>query len=340
MKEHILQILRMKDEGKLTAEQAAELLAALADEGKAAEAGPAEPAAGKVRSEEGWREFARDMGAIGQQVTQAIGGAVRQKDKSGNMATLSHVAAPEGVDFEFHDNSINVSQIVALRLNRGRVVNNLINASRVSDLTVSDGAMGNCKINGSSLDEVAIEGGTLGDSSFHGSKCVRLRLEAGCQWIGTECSAMNIKDVALRSAGGGAKVLRNTFRGASVAGIEVGNGSTLEDGTFAGISMSDSRFDAAVWKDVAVRAMKITGMTVLRSSFVDVRLEGKISRQSTIENTRFEDCKWKDCRLVGCSFTDCVIVGVEVEGIRAEGVELSGVTIKGADELKKALRIA
>ena len=177
MKAEILQILQMQKDGKLTQDQAAELLAMLAD-----------PAREKDRSTErqgaqGPQAAAREAGggmssaaaatlhslvdtavSVGATVGRAAtvwGGelvGMVHREESGNTLTLSKVEPPAGDGYTFKSNAFNVSKVSRLTLNGSEFANNTVNASDLSHVTLTRGRLSQCNFASSSVSRVTVEG--------------------------------------------------------------------------------------------------------------------------------------------------------------------------------------
>lgn len=149
MKEEILRILELEKQGKLTTEQAAELLAALADHRaepagapQAAAAGPsveapfAPPPAPPFSSP----RFATMRGVVStggvviadavQAAVKSAMNAVHHKDGE-NGITMSRYEPPTLDASVYADNSINVSQFSRVQLTRSRLCGNNLQAATI-----------------------------------------------------------------------------------------------------------------------------------------------------------------------------------------------------------------
>jgi uncharacterized protein YjbI with pentapeptide repeats len=194
MKSEILRILQMQQDGKLTQDQAAELLAILADQAREKESsgvstdamcfsagrkdskgapGPRgrAPAGNQPGTDDG---CSRLSAAVHDMVDTAVGigatvgraatvwgtefASMVHREQAGNTITMSKVDPPAGTDFVFRENLINVSKLSDLSLQHAELSYNGINASRVAHLEITHGRLSQCQVSGSSVSFVTIEG--------------------------------------------------------------------------------------------------------------------------------------------------------------------------------------
>src|ERR1700744_3628844 len=182
MKDQILKILAMQEEGKLTRDQAAEILAVLAD--GAREKNEQSPPRGVPRPEgEGccgasggsgaggsgaFKEFVDKVTEMGTKVGHSAtvwGGELMNtvhRDEGGNSVTLSKMEVPTtGEGGAMRGNVLSLSKMGRVTLTRGELANNVLTASKFSRIEVTDGKFVQCDVSGSSLTEIAVVGSVV-----------------------------------------------------------------------------------------------------------------------------------------------------------------------------------
>ncbi|MGN6371052.1 MAG: pentapeptide repeat-containing protein [Phycisphaerae bacterium] len=305
MKDHILKILEMQEEGKLTREQAAELLAALADgarekkeqyntgaprpEGEGGVCGCGGGAAGGAPG--AFKEFVEKVTEVGASVGRSAtvwGGEVMNavhREEGGNSVTLSKMEAPTvgggGEGSVFTGNVLSMSKMGRVELTRGELARNVFTASKFSRVEITDGKFVQSDVNGSALTEIAVTGSVVRAVVFTGVKCARWRLEGNSALDGCTVQASSLKGI--------------TFGGGSLRGV-----------VMTGCSISD---------------LTVKQTTVSGGKWSDCKVDGLL----------LENCELENCQFVGCVMRGTRIVGVKASGRVVRNLDLSGKVIEGEE---------
>ncbi|HUO06839.1 MAG TPA: pentapeptide repeat-containing protein [Phycisphaerae bacterium] len=296
MKAEILKILEMQAEGKLTREQAAELLAVLADGAREkneqdARTGSAPSAGGcsGAGSTGGgaFRDFVDKVTEMGTKVGHSAsiwGGEIMNtvhRDEGGNSVTLSKLDAPPlGENGVFRGNVLSLSKVARLTLNRSELANNIVTASKFSRVELTESKFTQCDISGSSLTELTLVNSVIRAVVFAGVKCARLRLEGNSALDGCTVQATSMK------------------------GLTGTEGTTLRGVTIAGCMLAD--------------------VTMRQTTLEQVRLS-----DCKADGLMLEECAWRNCQLIACKMRGTKIRGVTLEGRVLRNLDLSGKTIEG-----------
>lgn len=305
MREEILKILEMQASGKLTPEQATELIVAL-NEGDAATKTQTD---GTQKSEEPAAGFSSEFSTdnLGEFIQRIIQGAIQGKigtvkgkfgpakvkfsdeDGEGNRINASKIEMPKGDDFEFRNNHINLSSVTGLEMEHSsEFCDNRIQASTLNSLHLSTAIVTDVSINGSSLDNIKIEDSELTDLKFSGCKITRLELKDDCTWSDAQFNGCTIKE------------------------------ARFEGGELSDIQWHGTAFAKSHWKSVLMSDLQIHG-----SQFQDCHLE---------------DCEFSDAKFRGCRFVNCEIKDVTMSDFALADVDFSNQKIKGTEAFKNFLR--
>jgi uncharacterized protein YjbI with pentapeptide repeats len=374
MKAEILQILQMQKDGKLTQDQAAELLAMLAD-----------PAREKDRSTErqgaqGPQAAAREAGggmssaaaatlhslvdtavSVGATVGRAAtvwGGelvGMVHREESGNTLTLSKVEPPAGDGYTFKSNAFNVSKVSRLTLNGSEFANNTVNASDLSHVTLTRGRLSQCNFASSSVSRVTVEGppapgggdlvaagsvllGGIRGSTFNATKFVRVRLAEGSQLEACTFQAAVVKELDLT---GGAVVRDGRVNGSTLTASRFEGGTaaglTVERSTVQGLAVKGAALDGVTLQCTRVAETTVTGGTWTNVKFRrDALGLGSGGRDSSLQEATFEDCTLTDCDFVGCTFRRTTLRGVRLTGVTVRNVDFTGLTLESEAAFRAA----
>jgi uncharacterized protein YjbI with pentapeptide repeats len=376
MKSHILKILQMQQDGKLTQDQAAELLAVLADQardkddafGQHAPQGEApgprgEPAGRKPAGNTGFNPSAAFHGlidtAVGVGTTVGRAASVWgteflqmvHRDEGGNSVTLSRVDSPHGDAFSFRDNTINVSRVAALDLSQAQVSGNTINASKIARVKVTRGRFVQSTISGSALTHVAIEGpaealAAAGDEvaptgirvlTLNASKVTRLRLADSSTLETSTIQATAAKDWLFS---GGSTLKDSRINDSHVAGL------SLERSTLASLAIERSHVQSLVCRDSTLESVSFSGLRVSDLALAGSTLSGvKFHRESNnllagrdalMHESTLENCRLTDCEFAGCTFRRTTFRNLNLSGISVRNIDFTGLKIESEEAFRKA----
>jgi uncharacterized protein YjbI with pentapeptide repeats len=367
MKDHILKILQMQQEGKLTQDQAAELLAVLADQardkdGASAQHAPqgeapgprGEPSAASGKAEKGGGgggsfnasaafhslvDTAVGMGTTVGRAASVWGTeflSMVHRDEGGNSVTLSKVDSPHGDAFSFRDNSINVSKVAHLNFSQAQISGNTINASKLDHLQIARGRFVQSTISGSALTHLTIEG---------------------------PAEAVTSADNQLPPAG----IRAATFNASKFARVRITGASSLETTTVQATAAKDWTFsENSVLKDSRINDSHVAGLSLERATLASLAIERShvqslICRDTTLESVTFSGLKISDLTLTGgtlknvkfqresnsplggrdallhestfenCTLTDCDFAGCTFRRTTFRNLTLTGISVRNID---------
>lgn len=368
MKAAILKILQLQEEGVINQEQAAELLAALADqarekdgaagtgsapsEGAPGPRGDSPPGPAACGTGGGFNATAtlHDMvdaaigvGATVGRAATVLGGELVHmvhRDEGGNTVTLSKVDGPSGDAYTFRGNTFNVSKVSHMVFNQAQVTDNAVNASKVAHLLITRGRFSQCTVAGSSISHVTIEG-TATDALAPQVGAG----EAGARWVpptGLQAVTFNATKFSRVSLAGGSVVESTTFQAAAVKQWSLTEGAAIRNSKFNDSSISE----------VTLQQASLQNVTVERSALQVVSLRGVTLENTVISATRGHSITlaggaWKgvrigrqmggkeswleEARFENCTLTDCEFTGCTFRRTTLRGVTLAGKTVRNVD---------
>jgi uncharacterized protein YjbI with pentapeptide repeats len=321
MKAEILQILQMQQAGKLTQDQAAELLAMLADQAreKTSVSAPQEegaPGPQREQSEGGGAErrgggfpsnaaaaiqslvdsavglgasIGRNASVLATEIAQTV-----HREQAGNTITLSKVETPAGDHYSFRANSFNVSKICGITLNDAEFSNNSVNASRITALTLTRGKFSQNDVAGSSLNTLTLEGAAPVSSTPDAeddSTALATAPAAGPQATlrGATFNASKIARVRILS---GSTLDACTFLTTVVKDLELAEGSAFRDSKVIDSMIHASRAERSTLANLAIERSQVQALVVKDSTLDRVALHATRCDEvtimgSTLTNTRF-----------------------------------------------------
>ncbi len=342
MNAEIRQVLQMNKAGTLTDEQAAELLAELAK--KDAEAGGAgtrdwnrsgivEPLFSKVNTTV---KYALDTafrwhnpGSQGYQ-GEAFGGQA-----SKNSVHMSRFDFPAGKDHVFTGNSIRMSSVKDLRLERAEMTDNTIDMSKAQDISVKDGKIVACDIRASAVDDWNIDGATIRAVAIQGSKVADFHCGGGSVLRGVRVQGASVKDFQVTD---GSKLTEIMINGAAISDLKLIR-SSVSASEIQVSHLSDVAIRGCEVKDLMVRMMSLRDVACGDCLFHDVVFSGSERwvwkkqglKAVRIDNCRFEKVLFSNCRLMGVTLKN-----VTLKDRQFRDLDLSGMNIDGDDAFLKA----
>jgi uncharacterized protein YjbI with pentapeptide repeats len=351
VKDAIRKIIELRDAGKVSAEDATELIAALAErEGRPPPPRHPPPFPGPGFDPHSFEAVGESLrNAVGQVVSSSLAGLFprgslsnlfRQSEAFRHGAgergvCLSKFVEPTGEDFVFRDNQIAVSAVFGIELVRAAMTENSINASRVGPVRVSDGKLTQCAVNGSSLTDLLLDGSSLDALTLEGTKCARLELSDQSIIHDSGFAGCSLKDVRLGSASG---IDDCKFSGCSLSDVDL-VASRLNDGHMSAAALAGVRVENSRWHDFSIQGYRIKNTRFVETTFYDIAFgRSGFAREAAMVDSEFVNCKFHDCRLDGCSFNRVTIRNVDLSDLELDGVELSDRTIDGSEEFLRLVR--
>jgi uncharacterized protein YjbI with pentapeptide repeats len=368
MKTEILQILRMQQEGKITQDQAAELLAVLADQarektgtaepsqvppaGKGGAPGPREArersfAASSTAAIHGLVDTAIGVGATIGRAASVFGGEVVEmvhRDEGGNSVTLSKVDAPAGENFSFSGNTINVSKVALLTLRHAEVCGNTVNASKVAHLNITAGRFSQSSISGSSVTGITINGPDAPDAAgiaagirgltLNASKFSRVHLDGKSALEVSTIQAGAVKDWQFTNA---------TLRDSKVNDASV-SGLALTDSALRGLTIERSHVQqlhvrGATLQDVRLSGLKVHDVKITGGTWNDVKIRRENSglggRETLLNESAFENCDLTGCEFAGCTFRRTTFRNLKLAGITLRNIDFTALTLETEEDFRR-----
>ena len=365
MKAEILKILQLQEEGKLTRDQAAELLAILADQAREKTGETAPPpkvpsegtggapgprggsdsgsfAASSSAAIHGLVDTAIGVGSTIGRVASVFGGEVVNmvhRDEGGNSVTLSKVDAPAGEAYAFNANTINVSKISNLTLHQAEVTGNTVNASKIAHLDITRGRFTQCNVSGSSLSNVTIAGPLPSETAA--------LTTPGGEGVPTA----GIRGVTFNAS----KFSRIHLLGASALEVSTIQAAAVKDWTLTGSTLRESKMNDANVAGLALEQSAVTGLMIERAHVQGLKATGATLEQVTLSGLRVSDLKitggtWndvkirreaasiggRDCLISETTFDNCTLTGCEFAGCTfrrttLRNLKLAGLAVRNVD---------
>lgn len=337
MKQDLEKILDMNKAGRITNEQAAELIAALTG-GKPGARDPRahrrhhghfmEPLFNLI--ERTATTFADGVGS-----TSEVGG-VFAGDLRENDIRMSRLESPEGAGYQFRNNTVRMSAVTRLQFTNAEVTDNAFDASRVDGLAVTDGAFTGCEVHMGSLEDVRVERGQLARVLFASAKCEDLAVVGESSLENARLHAGHIKHCRFADGSHG--------RAIDVTSAQLNKltlaASELERVDVQSSQLSEISFEGTRWYDVIVRGVRMRRSAFVRTKFDDVLFsagEQWAWKPKLFEDARFEDCSFTRALFSECRFKNVVLRNVHLADQKVQGVTLENMTFDGTAQFLKAI---
>jgi uncharacterized protein YjbI with pentapeptide repeats len=290
IREDIKKILDMTRSGSITDDQAAELLTALSESKETHEQTSRSEGNNETSTPKSEDFFGLNLGHLDDVVNTFINKALKAvkstrinvsaKDKDNNLINMSRFSPPEGEDFTFSDNQIQVSSVNGLQLNHSRLIETHFQACHVDGIDAVSSDIEDCRINGSSIDHLTIKNSKICDTEINGSKFSDLSLSDGS----------SISDAK--------------FNGAIVKTLALTNHSEITDTKFSGVSFANLTLDGSRFDDCNLNAVKCNDTHLTQVHFSDCN---------------FRDCKFVNSSLEGIDLKDLNIRGLQLVNAKVTG---------------------
>jgi uncharacterized protein YjbI with pentapeptide repeats len=367
VKAEIQKIMAMNKSGALTDEQAANLLAALAETGSSksgSDAGDEKEAGSEWNGRGGfhqWHGFHSHghwgMGEfdahhlrrrirhavrhghwdnILEGVVDGIFGGLDHVPEGENTISRSRVESPEGRDFVFKANAIDCSHVSGLEFQDAEVTGNRIRSTRLSSLRISPGKLVQSMLLASSLDKLSLAESEISELRLRASKWRNISLADRSALRSLECNASAIEDLALRQH---SSWTASSLHGVHISGLDLRD-SSLNDVRMTAGFLKDVVFDEVRADKLVLRGMGFKDVTLKQSEFNDVLFAPPAGWKW--KWARFDSVRIEQSRLSGVSFTECRlskcnIRNVTVSDLALKGIDLSGQSIDGTEAFLKAV---
>ncbi len=340
LREEIQKVLELNKAGKLTDDQAADLLTELSE--KSSSRGPAQAEPAPVQPEQGPSFSASgsgaasatlDRGSIEDLVRDVVGaalkglGAAREHGEAAETEKSGEDEAGHESPWNRHhdhwnrkrhhhrgrwmhgcrDNHAHLSRVVEPKGESFEFADNQMHLSSVTEITLNRAQMKDNSINASRISRLTIEDGRMLDCQVHGSSVDTLSLQAS-----------QLED--------------SSFHGSKWTRVSLENGSVMKDCELNGSAIKELKLaSATTWNNVEANGSHISEVTVEGSLFHDVEMNGV-----SFSEVRFQGCKLHDFKIQGLSVRKSSFVNADLHDV-GFGVEggwkswLSGSKAGGLD---------
>lgn len=362
MKAAILKILELQAEGKISKEQAAELLAVLADQarekngaatGTETHSAPSEGAPGPRGDSTGgfnataalhdMVDAAIGVGATVGRAATVLGGELANmvhRAEGGNSVTLSKVDEPSGDAFTFRGNTFNVSRVSHLVFNQAQVHDNVINASKMAHLSVTRGRFSQCTVAGSSMSHVAIEG--LASDALATEVAEGGKERQGVPPTGLHAVTFNASKFTRVSLAGGSVLEATAFQAAAVKQWSLTENSAIRNSKFNNANLADVTLQRASLQNVTVERSGLQVLALRDVTLEDVLVSGAGGHSITVAGGTWKnvkiwrqmggnDCLLEESRFENCTLTNCEFSGCTFRRTTLRGLNLTGITVRNVD---------
>lgn len=363
IKAEIQQILKMNKDGVLTDEQAADLLAELTRKeaepasGKSGNGGSwdgsfVEPILSKVNTTVkyaldaafGWdKPGAGSGGSASGYRGEAYEGGYGETGSGGlsgnNHIHMSRFDFPTGKEHTFTGNTVRMSSVKDMRLDRAEMIDNTIDMSKASDFSVKDGKLIGCEIRASSTEDWNVEGGTVRALSINGSKVSDFRCSGGSVVRGVRVHGASVRDFRVVENSKVAELLINATAisdwNVARSGI---SGSEIQSSHIAGLALEDCEA-----KDLMLRLTSFKRVVFKGCTLTDAVFTGSDRwswKRQGLKNVRFENCRLEKALFTDCRLVDVTLRNITLKDRRFRGLDLSGMVIDGNEAFLKAAGLA
>lgn len=312
MRNEIQKILEMQSSGKISQDQATELLIALHEqtaqqmaEGTSNTNEPKASVQPGPRTESIEDRFEKRVETNVEHLLEGVGGLIEKVVHSalsdglsglnvkingrGSKVTASDdnrfVASKIEVPIaacDFSDNHFNLSTATHLDFDaQSEFTDNRVQASTLTGLTLRQGTMTDTSINGSSLDQVVLDDSLINDTKINGSKVVGLELHNDSEWNDTTLNGCNFKEVQLHH-------------------------SQFQDLSLHGTTLSKTTFENVEFSDLALKAVQMSDCKWSNCEIDDAAISN-----CTFKNCEIRNVEWSDFSLANVDFSDQVLDGTE-----------------------------
>ncbi len=349
VRDQINRILKLVEDGKLTGEQASEMLAAL-DKARrdAGRHGGGRRRAGRHRDGHHRRRHEGGLGdfleGVGSDLRRVVQDALRDAKASdalrgvfddewvndSNDAAFAQTEEPSGKNYRLRDNRLVVARLTDLQLDEAEFCGNELHASALQDVAVSHGVFNDNALRGSSLRRASIR-----RSAVTNNRC-----------NGAQIRALSLVDSKLHSV---------TLNGVKLKNMMLRDGARLVDVEMSGVAASDWVLAASSWSGGKLKGATIADLSLTNASLTDCTFGNRkwtLGRRrgdgdgddffdvnvelATIRGLSLTNVTLKGCEFINCVFQGTTIRDLELAGpLRFEGVDFTGLTVSSAEQLRK-----
>ena len=252
-----------------------------------------------------------------------------------NHIHMSRFDLPTGKEHTFTGNTVRMSSVKDMRLDRAEMIDNTIDMSKASDFSVKDGKVIGCEIRASSTEDWNVEGGTVRALSINGSKVSDFHCSGGSVVRGVRVHGASVRDFRVVE---NSKVAELLINATAISDLNVArsgiSGSEIQSSHIAGLALEDCEA-----KDLMLRLTSFKRVNFKGCFLTDAVFTG--SDRWSWKRQGLKDVRFEDCRLEKVLFTDCRLVDVTLRNVtlkdrRFRGLDISGMVIDGTEAFLKA----
>ena len=354
MNDQILKIMEMNRDGKISDDQAAQLLAALTEGGTpvsgngrpAAPSAPATPDAYEQRSRRASVPGLSNLGTV-------IAGFMQEKMGAVKNRTIDFNGEPHLVDDDSRceDNTMYGSDVGDVTLQKAEFCQNTLNATRFNNVMIKRGRMSSCNIKGAAVDGVSVTDGQLEKSSFTGAHVAGFAIEgtrvAHCSFTGSRIDDWNVS---------GSQVGDSSFNCVNLSEVEVSNGSEIQDLSMNGVDGNNVVIHHSHFRHVNMNSVRLERVQFDKAELEHVTFSGHeqsqtVFRRVLLRDVKFrlreglgslarfklEDMEVKNCNFVNCDFEGCTMRGFILEDVACENVDFMDRTIETLQDFLRVI---
>ncbi len=336
MKTEILEILQMQNEGKLTREQAAELLAALADQARE-KAGAADPGgtgpdqenthaapaagapgprtatcneAGNATGSNSWTSGSRrnaTSGTASATIHEWVDAAIGMGTTVGRAASVWGGQLAGMVHRDDGANSISLSKVDPPAGAAFSFRNNVINMSKVSGLELNNAEFTSNSLNASRLTQLALTAARFSQCNINGSSLHQLTIDGPAQAPAAPASAPGATEPPA------AGIRACTFSASKFHRVRLSGGSIMDTCVIQAAAIKDAALlEHALLKDSRISDTALAGLKIERATCRTVNFERVASnalhlRDITLDRVTFSSSRLIESAIAGGAWTNVKI---------------------------------
>ncbi|MDB5102961.1 MAG: hypothetical protein JWP91_650 [Fibrobacteres bacterium] len=264
-----------------------------------------------------------------------FGGGATGGLSGNNHVHMSRFDLPTGKEHTFTGNTIRMSSVKDMRLDRAEMIDNTIDMSKAADFSVKDGKVIGCEIRASATEDWSVEGATVRGLAINGSKVADFHCAGGSVVRGVRVQGASIKNFRVADNSKVADLLINATAVSDLNLVRTGvSGSEIQSSHIAAVSLEDCEA-----KDLMVRLTSLKRVAFKGCGLTDVVFTG--SDRWSWKKQGLKDVRFENCRMDKVLFTDCRLVDVTLRNVTLKDrqfrdLNLSGLVIDGDEAFLKA----
>lgn len=360
MSEELRRILAMVKDGRLSEEQASEMIEALnLTEGESSGDGHYRDEIRHKRhdrrrkrgrhSGRGDSDYIEDLGInIGSEVASIIDKSLRGLNSvlggsshrfgptnwlnESNVNVMSRLHEPEGEGYTCRDNNFTVSKLDVLHLMNSRLCDNELHASAIKDISIENGEFNGNEMRGSSIKDLNISSGAVSNCQLNGAQLAEVTIDNGkiddCALNGAQLRDINID---------ASNLTESNFNGVKVNDLKITDGSTVNELKMNGVKCRDltiasSRVDALRFNGMNIESCHCQESAISHVQFRNKDWKDMIGRDSipapTLHDLHLDHFNAEHVEFINCNFENTVFRNCGIASLKFVGVDFSGLTLE------------